>query len=366
LKYYFSLHLKDREVLEKYRNQPFPHYEKLKAILRCIESTSAKLPFRHEAVSPAVECPRTIIQLPDQLPQSLSPDPFMHTNSATSSAATTSFFPAPSTTSSLPSTAFLQADHQSCPASSSSSAPHFPLAWSPNQEISRSCAQDYQPAAPSLSFHSPSTSAIQQSGLPFPASFDALESQQNIDAIQLSADDQRQAVSAFPVSHLSWDSDLLSLPSSSIHHSTLSLPSGLQSVAVSSTGSSKRRRVDDTQFSNHSAPPALSAEDITNRVITHVTTLVDKLRGERIPSHPSPPSMPSMPSVSPLPLDVVALTKATNLLSAAPELSLVEKVQLRNYFGNHITDAVSLPEENAPYLAAIFQNILGQLNQSNQ
>jgi hypothetical protein len=225
---------------------------------------------------------------------------------------------------------------------------------SPNQQVNRSnehWANDNQ-AAHSLSTHSSSTSAspaIQQSGPSFPvASFNALES------IQPSAGDQQQAISAFPFSLLSPDPTLLSAAHST-PYSTLSLPSGLQSIAMTSRASSQDWHVDDSAiFSGQSASPAMTKDDLADRVITHVTALVNDVRREQAPS---------LPSTSP---EILAATKATNLLSSISGFSEDEKVRLRRYFCNNIVEAGSLPEHDLPYLTAIFQDTLRELNKSNQ
>ena len=361
LKHYISLHLKDREVLEKYRYQPFLYYEKLKAILHCIESTALG-PSPRGALS-GVECQSAIVS-PNQRLRSFSSDPFIYSDSATSSAAMASF---PSC---------LLADHQSFPSSSSGSSIPFPP-WSPQRKVSGSnqyWALDNQPAS-SLSIHSSSTLAIQQSGQQLPAaSFDASESHKGAVAVQMPAVNQPQPISALPLSR---NPALLSLTHC---HATPSLPSGLRSIARSSRASCKRRHVDETaNFSRQSVCLAIEqSESATSSRSSPKRRRVDRASNfgdqpscleitpmetvaiildsvellGKIIRHPPPPPPPSH-----LIFRVLAVTKATEALSRNRSLSNEQKVLLRQHFCKNPAEAASLPQDDA-LLKTIFQDMV--------
>jgi hypothetical protein len=335
------MHLKDREVLEKYRHRPFPHYKELKAILHCIESTMLGLPSQNEAPSPAVECHPATIQLPNQLPRSLSSNPFLHSDCTTSSAVTMPFFPA--TSESFPSSP--QADHPFFPTSPGNSATHFPGPWSPNQKggIDQHWAPDY-PSAPY-----PSTSAsaaTQQTGPPLSAaSFEA-------DAVQYPA---------------------LSLTPSATCHSTLSLPSGLQSIAMSSRVSSKHRHIYDVEIYNAQSASIKQLTPMSRASAKRRCTEKAAILGGQSSCRETTPMetvgkildsveilakiIRQPPPPSPLTFCIMAATKATKALSSNSFLSDDQKVLLRRHFCRNPLEAASLPEDNA-LLDNIFRDMI--------
>jgi hypothetical protein len=96
-----------------------------------------------------------------------------------------------------------------------------------------------------------------------------------------------------------------------------------------------------------SASPAITTEDVADRVIARMTSLVEsEVQQERVSS---------------VSQETFALQKATNLISAMSGFSIEEKVYLRRYFCRNIAEAGSLPENDPTYLAAIFRDILNRL-----
>ena len=325
LDHFISLYLKDREVLEKYRYQSFPCYEKLKAILHCFESTSLGLPSRRGTLSPAVECHSAIIQVPNQLPRSLSSDSFIYPDFATSSAVTTA-------TSSFP-------------------------AWSPHRKATGSnqhWAYDNQSAS-SLSIHPSSASAVQQrSGQHLPAaSFDALESQHGAVSVQLPEDGQPQAVSAFPFLSSRASCKRRHVNETAIFSRQSACPAATpieqSESTTSSRPSAKRLRVDSAAiFGGQSACLEITPMERVENILDSVEHLWKIIR------QPPPPPPPT-----PLRFCMWAVSRATEALSRNRSLSNEQKVRLRQHFCRHPLDAASLPEDNA-LLDTIFQNMIQQ------
>ena len=316
LNHFISLHFKDGKILTKYRNRPFPYYEKLRAILRCFETTSLGLPTQLEALYPPVACHSATIQVPNQLPQFILSNSFIHSDSTTSSAVTTG------TT--------------------------YHTAWSPSSrkvsESNQHWAYDNQPAS-SLSIHSSSAPPTQQqSGPHLPAPpFDASESQQGAVSARVPDD-----VSAFRFlsarasckrRHVDDEMAIFSMQPACPAVTPIE-----QSASDTSSGSYAKRRRIAVNSSVGSQSPCMTPVEAVEKILDSIEVL------RKIIQHPPPPP-------SALQYCMWAVAKSTEALSRNSFLSIEQKVRLRQHFCRNPLEAASLPEDNT-LLDTIFRNMI--------